>query len=671
MNEYMRKTARKDAQQNNAAPIQAKTNGIPNSVLNDVFAGRRKADSSMMGHSQNLAPSIAAKMSRAFGMDLTGMQVYQSDAMKGTGMRGMAQGNKIVLSSEVNLNTTAGQAVLGHEISHIHAQSQGVGMGHSGLYENAALEHQADTEGLLAAQGRSIYQSGGMDTGIGMQYGLGMQGVEGMTAIGGGMSAGAGAPMQANKLTDLFSGKKSEEPQKIDYTPAEYLTNYVPPEERLEKMRSNGDVESNKNTWAMMEQYIKNVTKKKRVRIQEKYEKGGEFGGKIIPETIPIPESEDEELDEQGGSINLGSMNPGAVNAGPKNVEVNGLRRVNTIRRPIKSEKQEYKVLGGKTGKTTGSAHDFRKKRAEIGLNEELAEKGRETLKKSILDGLYLDNPEMQRPESYFINKKVPSAQDKAQPNTGILDPYLLRFEDDKATMSSAELYQKYVIEADKNKQPVKQPVQQVQPEQQVQQPVQPEQQVQPDKEVPEGFHSYEELMYNIDQRQITGQNLVGGDKRKEAALAKAMKKIKDEAKEKTKGGLVSEEDFDAFFAKAVRAVKAIVDEDDDEEDNLDDMDQELAELPEEDEPKENKREGCEPYSKLEAYFDNAYYEASLKWGNDYEAKELAVEKIQKVKEKAKGKTEDGWIRNEDYDRACLELQKELEQIADNSKWKR
>ena len=213
MQDYMKKNAQRGGQQNNASPLQAKeTNGIPNSVLQDVFAGKRRATSEMMGHSQNLAPSIAAKMSRAFGMDLTGMQVYQSDAMKGTGMRGMAQGNKVVLSSDVNLNTTAGQAVLGHELSHIHAQSQGIGMGHSGLYENAALEHQADTEGLLAAQGRSIYQ-GGMDTGIGMSYGLGMQGVEGMTAIGGGMSTNAGAPMQAG----IFKPDNREDANQMVY----------------------------------------------------------------------------------------------------------------------------------------------------------------------------------------------------------------------------------------------------------------------------------------------------------------------------------------------------------------------------------------------------------------------------------------------------------------------
>ena len=205
MNEYIKKTAPKGAQSNTAAPVQAKTNGIPNSAMQDVLSGKAHATSQMMGHSQNLAPSIAAKMSQAFGMNLSGMQVYRSDAMVGSGMEGMASGNKVVLSSDVDLNTTAGQAVLGHEISHIRAQSQGIGMGNSGLYENAALEHQADTEGLLAAQGKSIYQSGGMDTGIGMQYGLGMQGVENITSLSGGMSASAGAPMQAKK------GKKSAE----------------------------------------------------------------------------------------------------------------------------------------------------------------------------------------------------------------------------------------------------------------------------------------------------------------------------------------------------------------------------------------------------------------------------------------------------------------------------
>ena len=146
MNEYKKKLAEMQAGQVNkdVSAEQSMTNGIPNSVLLSVFEGRSKATSQMMGHRVNLAESINAKMQQSFGMDISGLQIYRSEAMKGTGMHGMAQGNKIVLGSDVNLNTTEGQAILGHEISHIRAQSQGVGMGHGGLYKNASLEHQAD-----------------------------------------------------------------------------------------------------------------------------------------------------------------------------------------------------------------------------------------------------------------------------------------------------------------------------------------------------------------------------------------------------------------------------------------------------------------------------------------------------------------------------------------------
>ena len=206
MSEYMKKKQPVQPAQAKKAeavdPRREMTNGIPNSVLQDIFAGKRKADASMMGHSDTLAPSIAAKMSRAFGMDLSGVQVSRSDKMKGTGMQGMAQGNKVVLSSDVDLNTMEGQAVLGHELSHIRAQSQGIGMGHSGLYNNAALEHQADVEGMRAARGRPIYEQT-MSGNPGMSYGLGMKGMEGFTPLSSnGISSTAGAPMQAKKPGD-------------------------------------------------------------------------------------------------------------------------------------------------------------------------------------------------------------------------------------------------------------------------------------------------------------------------------------------------------------------------------------------------------------------------------------------------------------------------------------
>ena len=116
MPEYMKKKQPVQPSQMKKAeavdPRREMTNGIPNSVLTEVFAGRRKADSNMMGHRVNLAESINAKMQQSFGMDISGLRIYRSEAMKGTGMHGMAQGNTIVLGSDVNLNTTEGQAIL-------------------------------------------------------------------------------------------------------------------------------------------------------------------------------------------------------------------------------------------------------------------------------------------------------------------------------------------------------------------------------------------------------------------------------------------------------------------------------------------------------------------------------------------------------------------------------
>jgi len=108
-------------------------------------------------------------------------------------MHGMAQGNRVILSSDVDLNTMEGQAVLGHELSHVRAQSMGIGSGR-GLLSDAALEHQADTEGLLAARGMNISGES-----MGMSTGFGMAGVEGLSPIGAGLGASAGAPMQADK----------------------------------------------------------------------------------------------------------------------------------------------------------------------------------------------------------------------------------------------------------------------------------------------------------------------------------------------------------------------------------------------------------------------------------------------------------------------------------------
>jgi len=208
MNEYKKRLAQQGGQkQNSETAAPQGINGIPNSVLNDVFAGKRRSSNEMMGHRVDPAPSVMARMSQAFGMDFSGVQVYRSDAMNGTGMQGMAQGNKVVLGSDVDLNTQEGQAILGHEFSHIRAQSMGIGTG-NGLLQDAALEHQADNEGLLAARGMSISGES-----MGMSTGLGMAGFEGLTPLGGGMSATAAAPMQASGWKDFWSDLFGSEPK--------------------------------------------------------------------------------------------------------------------------------------------------------------------------------------------------------------------------------------------------------------------------------------------------------------------------------------------------------------------------------------------------------------------------------------------------------------------------
>jgi len=202
--------------------INPTTAGIPNSALIDVLSGNKAPTSEMMGHRQNLAQSIQTKMSKAFGMDFSNLQLYQSDMMSETDTKGMASGNKVVLSSDINLNTLEGQAILGHELSHIHAQSQGEGLGNSGLYHNEALEQRADAEGMMAARGMNIFGETSS-----MSEAPGMVSFDSLTPIGGGMSATAGSPMQAksdkgggskigNFFKNLFGfGKKTEAPKSI------------------------------------------------------------------------------------------------------------------------------------------------------------------------------------------------------------------------------------------------------------------------------------------------------------------------------------------------------------------------------------------------------------------------------------------------------------------------
>ena len=143
-----------EEKQNVSAALQQERAGFPNSAMLALLRGAASVSASASdarGHREDLTASIENKMSKSFGMNLSGLRLYRSEAMKDSGLQGLSSGNQVVLSSDVNLNTTAGQAVLGHELSHIRAQNQGVGLGHRGLLNDASLERQADIEGQRAA----------------------------------------------------------------------------------------------------------------------------------------------------------------------------------------------------------------------------------------------------------------------------------------------------------------------------------------------------------------------------------------------------------------------------------------------------------------------------------------------------------------------------------------
>lgn len=96
----------------------------------------------------------------------------------------MTQGRNIAFApGRLDLASTAGQALLGHELSHVVSQARGESAGH-GFLANAGLEAQADRQGMLAAQGESVYSGP-------------------VTPIGTSSAVGASGPMQAKKKKEI------------------------------------------------------------------------------------------------------------------------------------------------------------------------------------------------------------------------------------------------------------------------------------------------------------------------------------------------------------------------------------------------------------------------------------------------------------------------------------
>ena len=137
-------------------PSPEKSSSMENS-MSAIASGSVRPTAEQMGHRVDLPGAIRAKMESAFGADFSGVELYESQTVADAGAQAMTMGNKIGFApGELDFASGAGQALLGHELSHVVSQARGEVTG-SGFLNDHALEARADREGALAAAGESVY----------------------------------------------------------------------------------------------------------------------------------------------------------------------------------------------------------------------------------------------------------------------------------------------------------------------------------------------------------------------------------------------------------------------------------------------------------------------------------------------------------------------------------
>ena len=108
------------------------------------------------GHQVDMPVVMREKMEDSFGMDLSGVKLYENRAVAEAGAEAVAQGSRIAFApGKLDFFSLRGQELLGHELSHVASQARGEVKG-SGLVNDSALEARADREGFKAARGESV-----------------------------------------------------------------------------------------------------------------------------------------------------------------------------------------------------------------------------------------------------------------------------------------------------------------------------------------------------------------------------------------------------------------------------------------------------------------------------------------------------------------------------------
>ncbi len=125
--------------------------------MSSLRAMMESSEPNQRGRKIDLQTAMRAKMENAFGADLSHIRLYESQAVADAGASALAQGSDIAFApGQSDFSSMQGQALLGHELSHVVTQARGEAHG-SGMLENPSLESRADQEGRMAAHGERIY----------------------------------------------------------------------------------------------------------------------------------------------------------------------------------------------------------------------------------------------------------------------------------------------------------------------------------------------------------------------------------------------------------------------------------------------------------------------------------------------------------------------------------
>jgi hypothetical protein len=124
--------------------------------MDALRAGLAHPSAEQIGHRVDLPETMRAKMENAFGADLSAVKLYESQAVGDAGAEAVTQGSNIAFApGMLDFTSFGGQALLGHELSHVVSQARGEVSG-TGFLNDHALEARADREGAMAAAGQQI-----------------------------------------------------------------------------------------------------------------------------------------------------------------------------------------------------------------------------------------------------------------------------------------------------------------------------------------------------------------------------------------------------------------------------------------------------------------------------------------------------------------------------------